>query len=94
MRLALLPPQPPVTETAAARTAPPMRLAGIDRDRAFHAYCTGYCDPAWQRMVIEDIDGECVLPGDPLAASLASRRWPADADTAAAAHLLDSDLYV
>jgi hypothetical protein len=45
-------------------------------------------------MVIEDIDGECVVPGEPLAASPASRRWPADADTAAAAHLLDSDLYV
>jgi hypothetical protein len=71
-----------------------MRLAGIDRDPPFPAYRSGYCDPAWKRMVIEDIDGECVVPGEPLAASLASRRWPADADTAAAAHLLESDLYV
>jgi len=48
----------------------------------------------WRRMVIDDIDGECVVPGELLAASLASRRWPADADTAAAAHPLDSDRYV
>jgi hypothetical protein len=71
-----------------------MRLAGIDRDPPFPAYRSGYCAPAWKRMVIEDIDGECVAPGEPLAASLASRRWPADADPAAAAHLLDSDPYV
>ena len=71
-----------------------MRLAGIDRDPPFPPYRTGHCDPAWKRMVIEDIDGQCVVPGEPLAASLASRRWPADADTAAAAHPLDSDRYV
>jgi hypothetical protein len=71
-----------------------MRLAGIDRDPTFPAYRSGCRDPAWKRMVIEDIDGDCVVPGEPLAASLAPRRWPADADTAAAAHLLDSDLYV
>jgi hypothetical protein len=40
------------------------------------------------------IDGECVISGEPLAAPLASRCWPADADTAVAAHLLHSDLYV
>lgn len=71
-----------------------MRLAGKDRDPPFPAYHTGCCDPACPHRVIEDIDGECVIPGEPLAASLASRRWPADADTAAAAHVPDSDLYV
>ena len=69
-----------------------MRLTVIGRDLPFSAYRRGHYDQAAKRMVIEDIRGEYVVLGEPLAASLASRRWPADADTAA--HLLDSSVYV
>lgn len=88
----LLAPQLPVTEPAAPTNGAADETHRYRSQSAFSCVPPRVLRPVLKRMVIDDVDGECVVPGELLGASLASRRWPADAD--AAAHLLDSDLYV